>query len=224
MNELFLIVPLALAVFSYFSKALDVAGVVSGLVLAYVVLLSQDITWLMLLLVFFIFGTAATKIKAAHKRKYGLYQKTRSTENVFSNGGVAAIMALMNSPYGFLGALSAAMADTLSSELGVLSKKKPRLITNLKEVEPGTNGGVSIFGILFAILGAELFGVLGLLFVPTWQTFVIVTVGGVAGHFIDSIIGASIERKGTGAFKNWTTNFFATNSGALITLLLAQVL
>lgn len=224
MNEAFLVVPLLLAVYAYFSKALDLKGTISGLILAYVVLLSQNVVWLLLLLVFFIIGTLATKIKTDYKRRFGFFQKMRSTENVFSNGGVAALMALMNSPYGFLGALSAATADTLSSELGVLSRKKPRLITNLREVEPGTNGGVSLFGTLFAILGAELFGVLGLLFVPSIKTFVIITVAGFIGQFADSLIGASIEKRGTGAFKNWTTNFFATTFGALVALLIAPLL
>lgn len=51
---------------------------------------------------------------------------------------------------------AAVAADTFSSELGILSKGKPRLLTswNFREVPPGTNGGVSTLGTLAGFLGA----------------------------------------------------------------------
>ena len=51
---------------------------------------------------------------------------------------------------------AAVAADTFSSELGILSKSKPRLITSwdLREVPPGTNGGVSLEGTLAGFLGS----------------------------------------------------------------------
>ena len=47
-------------------------------------------------------------------------------------------------------------ADTFSSELGILSKRKPRLLTswNLRPVPPGTNGGVTVAGTLAGFAGA----------------------------------------------------------------------
>ena len=54
----------------------------------------------------------------------------------------------------FLSYFSCCGGDTFASELGVLSKSKPRLITTFfrKEVEPGTNGCVSILGVFACIL------------------------------------------------------------------------
>lgn len=47
-------------------------------------------------------------------------------------------------------------ADTFSSELGILSKGNPRLLTswNFRKVPPGTNGGISLLGTLAGFLGA----------------------------------------------------------------------
>ncbi|KAI9723972.1 MAG: hypothetical protein M1812_000690 [Candelaria pacifica] len=57
---------------------------------------------------------------------------------------------------GIVANYAAVAADTFSSELGILSKTHPRLITSLslRKVPPGTNGGVTSFGILAGFLGA----------------------------------------------------------------------
>jgi uncharacterized membrane protein len=56
---------------------------------------------------------------------------------------------------GIIANYAAVAADTFSSELGILAKGNPRLITswNLRKVPRGTNGGVTLTG-----LGAGLFG------------------------------------------------------------------
>ena len=59
-------------------------------------------------------------------------------------------------------------ADTFSSELGILSESKPRLITSwkLREVPPGTNGGITIAGTLAGYLGAFTIAVTSALLLP----------------------------------------------------------
>ena len=63
---------------------------------------------------------------------------------------------------------AAVAADTFSSELGILSKTKPRLITSweLREVPPGTNGGVTVTGIAAGILGAFTIAVTSAVLLP----------------------------------------------------------
>ena len=63
---------------------------------------------------------------------------------------------------------AAVAADTFSSELGILSKSKPRLFTswNLREVPPGTNGGVSLTGTLAGFGGAFIIALTSLIFLP----------------------------------------------------------
>lgn len=57
---------------------------------------------------------------------------------------------------GIIANYAAVAADTFSSELGILSKSKPRLITSwsLREVPPGTNGGVTLYGLASGFLGS----------------------------------------------------------------------
>ena len=146
--------PIALALLSLSARSLDFRGAFTAMVMGLAVLWVQDLYWLSLLLVFFLVGTMATRVKAEYKKQYGLYQKIRSTENVIGNGGMGLLMALIGNFYGFAGALSTATADTLSSELGILSKKKPRLITNFKRVKTGTDGAVSALGTTAEVVGA----------------------------------------------------------------------
>jgi len=115
---------------------------------------------------------------------------------------------------GSLASLCSTLGDTFSSELGILSKSKPRLITNLsKVVPPGTNGGVTFSGLLAAAFAGFLLGFLTYIFllIPNIPlilmnpsevyTFFIVfknlikicVFSSLLGSIIDSILGAYFE-------------------------------
>lgn len=63
---------------------------------------------------------------------------------------------------------AAVAADTFSSELGILSKSNPRLLTswNFRQVPPGTNGGVTAFGLAAGFAGALLIALTSLALIP----------------------------------------------------------
>ena len=70
--------------------------------------------------------------------------------------------------YGVIANYAAVAADTLSSELGILSPTSPRLITSLslRKVPPGTNGGVTATGLGAGVLGAAIIAVVSVVMLP----------------------------------------------------------
>lgn len=208
---------IAVAVITYNTKALDFTGSISGIILAEIILFSQNLRWVLIFFMFFIIGTLATKY--GKKKKHEM----RTLKNVVSNGLVSVIMAFLGNVYAFVGSLSTAVGDTVSSEIGVLSKEKPRLITNLKKVKPGTDGGVTLFGTLAGLCASFVLSISAyFILFPSPNIILIGTVSGFFGNILDSIIGALFERKGL--CTNAGTNFIATLYGGVIAFWLGQIL
>jgi uncharacterized protein (TIGR00297 family) len=163
--------------------------------------------WAVLLLAFFISSSLLTR--AFKNRKLGLDEKyskggRRDAGQVFSNGGIAALFVLLHAflPQtiwawtGFAAALAAVNADTWATELGVLNPNPPRLITDLsKRVEKGTSGAISVYGTIAALLGAGVIGILAVILFPNGNVslFILVTLSGLLGSLIDSLLGATVQ-------------------------------
>jgi uncharacterized membrane protein len=98
---------------------------------------------------------------------------------------------------------AAVAADTFSSELGILSKAKPRLITApWRVVPPGTNGGVTLYGLGAGLLGSGIIAVTSTLLLPFCQDWDVsekakftlgITFAGFCGTLLDSLLGALVQ-------------------------------
>jgi uncharacterized protein (TIGR00297 family) len=108
-----------------------------------------------------------------------------------------------------LAALAEAAADTVSSEIGQVLGGTPRMITTLRRVEPGTDGGITVAGTIAGILAAGLVAGAGCLALHggLW-VFTVSWAGGVLGLFFDSLLGATLERAGW--LNNDAVNFLST--------------
>ena len=212
-----LIIVLGLVV--YLRKALDLFGSIFMIVMGIIIIFSAGANWLMLFFIFLILGLLATKYKHEYKKDIGVYEGTRTLKNVISNGIVAFVMAAFGNYGGFIGSIATATADTLASEVGVV--KQPRLITTLKKVPPGTDGGISIVGTAAGIIGAGVIGVAAYLlgiYPDPFVTLKISIVAGTVGCFVDSILGAVFERRDY--ISNEYVNLIATITGAAIGILM----
>jgi uncharacterized protein (TIGR00297 family) len=163
--------------------------------------------WAVILLAFFISSSLLTRLFG--RQKFRLNEKfdkggQRDAGQVLANGGIAALFAGLHFFFptavwpwmAFSASLAAVNADTWATELGVLNPSPPRLISNGKQVEKGTSGGISWFGTLAALAGAG--------WVATWSqlvrpgstimlTFFVITLAGLLGALFDSLLGATFQ-------------------------------
>lgn len=162
--------------------------------------------WAALLLTFFVTSSALSR--AFKNRKKGLSEKfskghERDAGQVFGNGGVATLFALLHGFFpqatwpwlGFAAALAAVNADTWATELGVLNPTSPRRITDLRQrVEKGTSGGISLWGTCAALTGAAVIAApaAGLAHL-SFSTFLGLTLAGLFGSLVDSWLGATAQ-------------------------------
>ena len=126
----------------------------------------------------------------------------RDAWQVAANGGVftaAAIGSLIHPSPIWLpvaaGALAASTADTWATEIGTLAEHPPKLITTGEPVPAGTSGGVTWAGSLAGLAGAACIGILALLIGWGVRSAWAAVAGGIAGSFVDSVAGATFQRR-----------------------------
>jgi uncharacterized protein (TIGR00297 family) len=167
--------------------------------------------WGALVVLFFLASSALSRYKEAQKERLAeKFSKgaRRDLAQALANGGVAALLAAAHAfaPHpalwaAFAGALAAVNADTWATELGVLSRAQPRLITTGRPVETGTSGGITWRGTGAALAGAGLIGLAAGLFglaeggglARLAAVAAAATVGGLAGSLADSLLGATVQ-------------------------------
>lgn len=224
-----LVVNTVLALLGYAMKSVDLSGLIGGWLLGAIVLLFGGWQLYLVLLAFFIVGTAMTKIGYRNKAKLGLAQEKggrRGASHAFSNVGVAAILATFfaatNEPifwYAAVAALATAAADTTASEVGQLIGRRTFLPLTLKPVPVGTEGAISIEGTLTGLLAGFLVALVG---TRDPRMLALLTIAAFLGSYVESLAG-NWNRKQVRSVPNGALNFFNTAAGAALLLLLVQV-
>jgi len=159
--------------------------------------------WAGALFAFFVSGTALTALGRGRKTQPEHRGQGRTAMQVLGSGGVAAAISVLWGtgvgaghlrlvlPAAFLGSLASAAADTWATELGMLSRHPPRLITTWQPVPRGTSGAISPAGCVAAAAGAAL--VAGVGASGDWRVFTAAWTAGVLGMFLDSLLGATVQ-------------------------------
>jgi uncharacterized protein (TIGR00297 family) len=198
---------LGLSYFAYRKKYLTLGGVTIAITFGIILLIVAGREYLILLLIAFFITNTATRYKIRLKIKLGLIKPNsyiRDHKNVLANGLPIFIFGLLEGLYkyeifiyGYLVALTIFLSDTISSEIGVLSKKNPRLIINFKISPTGRPGAISLSGTISGILSVALFSIIVYLMIPLNISLLflilILTLFSTLGNLLDSFLGATIQ-------------------------------
>lgn len=233
-----LLIASLLGIRGYRKNSLSLSGAFAAVVVGFLTFFS-GIHFAVILLSFFFASSRITKVQQQKKRRLEADFKEggqRDLWQVFSNSIPAVVVALLYyrihgttlslesaqeiylipiSPcflFSFcLGFYACCSGDTWSSELGILANSNPILITNFRKVPPGTNGGITLVGILAAIAGGSVVGI------STWATVLLKNyhqeivdsslenahflifvgaIAGLVGSLIDSLLGATVQFSG----------------------------
>ncbi len=202
----------------------DESGLMSATLIGVIIIVYTDLRFFLLILTFYILGSAVTKFRYDVKLKRGIAEQSggaRGFANVFSNS-LPALFFAMN--YGvfkmnvfalaFTSSIATALGDTMASEIGKTSNRV-YMITNFKRVKPGESGGISIEGEVSALVGGLIvsFTAYALKIVDLNSVFWVTLIGFLGVH-IDSLLGATLEKKGM--LNNAGVNFMATLLSGLL--------
>jgi len=225
-----LVVVALLMIYTIGSRKIDLPGGIVGGLLAFAIFLGTGFGGLAVLFAFFFMGTFASKWRLAEKQGLGVAQEhagRRSVRHALANGLVAAVCGLAGwcvpawagvAAAMAAGALAAASADTVASELGNLYGRRYIDITTWRPGIRGRDGVVSLEGTLFGALAAVVIAAIHLGFGAEAMVVGTVVVGGVVGNAVDSLLGGSLQRMGL--MSNDTVNAVNTLAGAATVLVL----
>jgi uncharacterized protein (TIGR00297 family) len=212
-----------------FKKLTTVAGI-AGWVVAIILFAATGFYGVVLLAAFFILGNVATSAGIMQKQKLGLVEKEkgrRTIGQVFANAGMATFIGIVilseNSDHYLnllmvmiAGSFSAATADTLSSEFGNIYGRRFYNILTFKKDTRGLDGVVSLEGTSAGIAGSIIIAFIHSVFLGFSSDFIIIVIAGTIGNIVDSVLGATVERKKL--IGNNFVNFINTAAGALVVL------
>jgi len=196
-----------IAALAFMAGSLTVGGAVAAVAIGALCILGGW-GWAALLIVYFVVAVACSRAGARTKeqRTGGVVAKSGRGDamQVLANGGVFAVAAFFASRSGLaaattltaaaIGALAAASADTLATEIGTLIGGEPRSVIGWRPVPTGTSGGITLAGSL-GMLGGALLVALAATALGLGNVVLATAVGGVAGALADSLIGAVLQER-----------------------------
>ena len=214
----------AIAYAGFARGALSPSGAAGAIFVGTLIFWLGGWVWGLVLIAFFVSSSLLSRYREGEKER--LAEKfakgsRRDLGQALANGGMGAILAIVYACTersegvgsleavllaAYLGVMATVNADTWATELGVLSRVPPRLITNGLEVPRGSSGGVTSLGTWASLAGALLIGAVAtaltqagsLLRGSGWDARalafpVLAVTGGMAGSLFDSLLGATVQ-------------------------------
>lgn len=207
------------SLFSLYKRLLDISGVVFALAVGLISYLKGGLAAFALLVLIYAIAELTTKVS----KSKGNFHDRRDIWNIFGNTVPAIIALLAGNVIGFFGAASSALADTVSSEVGMLSKEKPIMITTLKHAPKGTDGAITFLGLFAGLVAAGFVGLVYYFAIQlSMKMLLLVIFSGVFGTLLDSVLGALLQ--GRGILDNNQVNFAANCAAGLFAIIVSTLI
>lgn len=186
--------------------------------------------WVLLFATFAV-ASIVSRIGLQRKALLGIAEERRGRRgagNALANCGVATIAAIVAAatPYqtaahlALAAALTAGGSDTVASEIGKAWGRSTFLVSTFRPVKPGTPGAMSLEGTAAGLLAALGLAALAAALGEIGRIMIVaVVIASVAGAWVESVLGATVE--GPGILNNDMLNFINTAVAAAVALALA---
>ncbi len=232
-----------MAVYGWARKSLNGSGAVAAVLVGFITFYSGYVFGLVLIS-FFLSSSRITKVRSAEKKAFEDGHKEGGQRNyvqVFCNSAPALCYAMcyyhwfghglqpldsVNRPVAtflqcaFVAHYACCAGDTWASELGILDSGGCRLITTCRRVPRGTNGGMSVSGTFWSLVGGVFIGIVfvwlntfpGAMGLPEtglptpneprtqydqWiPGLILAGLSGLGGSCVDSALGATLQFSG----------------------------
>jgi len=210
-------------------------GAVAGILVAFVLMFAAGLSGILPLAAVFLLTVITTRWGYGRKQRLGVAERRRgrTARQILANLCPAALCAapvIWVPQFGdvlllaAMAALAEAAADTVSSELGQATANSAYMITDFRPSAIGTNGAISVEGTLSGCIAASIVAwVSAYAGIVVWQRTPIVALAGIAGMFLDSVLGATWENSGRmgNDSVNFVSNVFAADL-ALVTVMVVE--
>ena len=183
----------------YKRKHLSLDGFLSSTLMAGLILGFGGPKYVLPIAIFFILSTLLSKVgtKNLHESKSG-----RNANQVFANGGVGLVLCIFNHFYQmeliyimFLASIAAANSDTWATEIGKLSRTRPKDIISGRSLNKGESGGITFIGLLGSMSGSFVIATVGYFLDINTSYLIILFISGFLGSIFDSILGSTLQSR-----------------------------
>ena len=191
---------LLLSSLAYYKKAITNSGLLLSAICCFIISLFGGFPCFVILLVTFLGASLAEVISKNNKIKININEKCgqRDIIQIVVNVLPATIAIIIfhftnNNIFlmGYVAMMGETLADTLGSDIGIISKKKPINILTFKRSQPGLSGNVTFLGLCCELGGSLMIGLIYYLLINNnIIDMLIITSSSLMGGLFDSVLGA----------------------------------
>lgn len=199
------ILTLLLVLLAYYKKSITTSGLILSGLSCFIICWVGKLPCFIMLVVTFLLALLAEKISEKSKIKDDINEKNgqRDIIQILVNVVPATISLVIfyltkNEIFlmGYVVMMGETLADTLGSDIGVISKRKPINILTFKKSQPGLSGNVSFLGLFCEFIGSLIISIIYYLFIDnSIVDMLIITCSSFMGGIFDSILGSSVQVK-----------------------------